>query len=1035
MTKKQLYITVVFFLISFLIISLVTGYILRLQRRSAPRTVRVALFDYPGRQTIDPTTGKPSGFFVDFLEDVARRQNLDLEYVVVRRVEGVSRFNWVDSCHMSMPISITEDRKQYVDFTWPCDYIDIVPVRRAVDDETTDPLAMAHARVGVMIASIQADTAREWYDKGAIGEIVIFTNAPMQFTALMNGDVDIIVEEMNTAQYFSRLYPGAFTISDDPAYTTKKFGAFPVRKGEEWLLERLNTGVRHAMADGSYLRIYRAHFGSDKGETTDIKDMPIDTLRKRLPRVEIDSIHNARAILDTYFDLISLQYSAGHTQKQIAQMDMSTQNIQKELDTTLHRAHTRLRELLLLIESRPAYMPYAAAFYFRQIDDLRRGLRTLVDTLENIHRDKEQEHIVTKNNVRMIYALDIPYPELQWRREWIEFNLRPLIEARERNLMHLDTMIARSIELLDDVETAAADTELSIIDNYTRYIFHRFTFWGHTHDRGVIAQWRAFYHALKEWIVVLPTYMKAAMPTMHRWPLLTQLLSLFALIGVGATLLIKRRTHTVAHFARPLLLALLGAYFVSVYHFLPGSEQDMVYNIAALLLALAAIDGAGKLSNRAGIHVPVIPLVFSLLSVFVIDVMTGLLAPLSVLLAALILLGCANLLVGVFIYASLPRTPNPHANKTLRILHATSLVWVAATVSALLSYLYLAMLFAVCGVLIVTVVWVSVAFSRFFAVTAESLARKRRVVASFISSLVIPFVWLVMFYGATHWTAEIFNADRVVLHLYTRDLLPSMPFKITPQLLLYLGVIGLLVKFILDWLNDIMTSISTGRHLDAGTVNTTLLAVKYLVWMGYTVYALSLLSFDWNNMKWVVGGLSVGFGFAFKDVIENFFCGLIVLLGREVRPGDIIQYDDICGTVEKINVRATFVKTFDNAIVSIPNSDVVAKDFKNWTLNGKIRRSECDVGVAYGSDVPLVIESLIEAAKACTHILTFIEPQVLFASFSDNSLIFRLRFWIHVDNWTAAPSELRQQINDVFRRKGITIAFPQLDVHLVNSEQ
>jgi small-conductance mechanosensitive channel len=170
------------------------------------------------------------------------------------------------------------------------------------------------------------------------------------------------------------------------------------------------------------------------------------------------------------------------------------------------------------------------------------------------------------------------------------------------------------------------------------------------------------------------------------------------------------------------------------------------------------------------------------------------------------------------------------------------------------------------------------------------------------------------------------------------------------------------------------------------------------------------LNIDWQRIMYVVGGLSVGLGFALKDLLENFVCGLILLVGKEIRPGDIVEFDGTWGVVTSLNIRCTFIRTFDNAVITLPNNQVVSKNFRNWTLNGHIMRHQMEIGVSYGTDVNKAAELLLKAANDCDMVMKVRDPEVLFVDFGDSALIFRLRYWLHIDNLSKAPSQIRRNI-------------------------
>jgi small-conductance mechanosensitive channel len=125
------------------------------------------------------------------------------------------------------------------------------------------------------------------------------------------------------------------------------------------------------------------------------------------------------------------------------------------------------------------------------------------------------------------------------------------------------------------------------------------------------------------------------------------------------------------------------------------------------------------------------------------------------------------------------------------------------------------------------------------------------------------------------------------------------------------------------------------------------------------------------------------------------------------------------------------VQTFDNADLIIPNADLINNQVTNWTLGNRIVRIIIPVGVVYGSDVPLVGETLMECAKANDMLSERPSPDVLFVGFGESSLDFELRAWVRdTDLRLTAKSELHKEIDRRFREAGIEIAFPQRDLHL-----
>lgn len=198
---------------------------------------------------------------------------------------------------------------------------------------------------------------------------------------------------------------------------------------------------------------------------------------------------------------------------------------------------------------------------------------------------------------------------------------------------------------------------------------------------------------------------------------------------------------------------------------------------------------------------------------------------------------------------------------------------------------------------------------------------------------------------------------------------------------------------------------------------------------------ISALGLDLSNLAIIAGALSVGLGFGLQNVVSNFVSGLILLAERPIKPGDWIVVGGHEGTVKKVNVRSTEIETFQHASLIIPNADLVASPVTNWTHKNVLGRLEVKIGVAYGTDVELVKETLLEIAKAHPMVALHPEPYVIFADFGASSLDFELRCYLRDIAWVVAVgSDLRFSINQAFNEKGIEIPFPQRVVHLSGSD-
>lgn len=224
--------------------------------------------------------------------------------------------------------------------------------------------------------------------------------------------------------------------------------------------------------------------------------------------------------------------------------------------------------------------------------------------------------------------------------------------------------------------------------------------------------------------------------------------------------------------------------------------------------------------------------------------------------------------------------------------------------------------------------------------------------------------------------------------------------------------------------------ILANKNLEPGVKHSINTGISYCGWGLGLLMALSSIGVDATSLAVVFGALSVGIGFGLQTIVNNFISGLILLFERPIQVGDTIEINGIWAEVKKINVRATVVQTFDNASVIIPNSEFISQRVTNWSFKDRRMRTSMEIGVAYGSDLDLVAQTLSDIANSFRDVLKYPKPQVLFIDHGDSALIFRLRFWIRVEDILTVPSRIRFEIDKRFRELSIDIPLPQRDLHI-----
>ncbi len=222
--------------------------------------------------------------------------------------------------------------------------------------------------------------------------------------------------------------------------------------------------------------------------------------------------------------------------------------------------------------------------------------------------------------------------------------------------------------------------------------------------------------------------------------------------------------------------------------------------------------------------------------------------------------------------------------------------------------------------------------------------------------------------------------------------------------------------------------------LDEGIQLAILKVLHYLMVGLGVILAVQFIGLNLTSLAVVFGLLSVGIGFGLQHVVSNFISGLIILFERPIKIGDRITIGDVWGDVVNISLRATLIRTIDNVSIIVPNSEFITSQVINWSHRDPKIRVHIPVGVAYGSDVPLVTNSLLDVARNHSEVLKDPPPKVWFKEFGDSSLNFELLAWIpDPKRRPDIRSDLNKGIDDVFRKNNIQIPFPQRDLHIRSS--
>jgi len=196
---------------------------------------------------------------------------------------------------------------------------------------------------------------------------------------------------------------------------------------------------------------------------------------------------------------------------------------------------------------------------------------------------------------------------------------------------------------------------------------------------------------------------------------------------------------------------------------------------------------------------------------------------------------------------------------------------------------------------------------------------------------------------------------------------------------------------------------------------------------------LAILRIPLAVFHFVVGGLMIGIGFGARELFSNLISGIILMMERPVKIGDVVEVENEIGRVFNIGLRSFQIHTENNIDIMLPNSVVLNEKLVNWTKNDRMVLTKVSIGIAYESDIHKSTELMIQAVANLNGVLKEPAPFVLFKEHGNSTLNFDIYFAVNVNNkmelWVF-ESNANYSLNDTLRAAGVDIAFPQLDVHL-----
>ena len=217
--------------------------------------------------------------------------------------------------------------------------------------------------------------------------------------------------------------------------------------------------------------------------------------------------------------------------------------------------------------------------------------------------------------------------------------------------------------------------------------------------------------------------------------------------------------------------------------------------------------------------------------------------------------------------------------------------------------------------------------------------------------------------------------------------------------------------------------------VDATLVPVLCTTAAYAVYTIGAVFILDIFGVNTASIITLLGAAGLAIGLALKDTLSNIAAGIMLLLLRPFRAGDFVECGSITGSVAEINLFTTILETADGLYVASPNSLVWGNTITNFTRNGK-RRMDLVVGIAYSDSIEAGLAVLRHIAETEPRFLKEPAPQVMVLSLGDSSVNLQLRGWATTEDYWKAFWDLNQRVKEEIEQAGLTIPFPQRDLHL-----
>jgi small-conductance mechanosensitive channel len=296
-------------------------------------------------------------------------------------------------------------------------------------------------------------------------------------------------------------------------------------------------------------------------------------------------------------------------------------------------------------------------------------------------------------------------------------------------------------------------------------------------------------------------------------------------------------------------------------------------------------------------------------------------------------------------------------------------------------------------------------------------------------------IGLFLVYSAIGYGNDKFSLSTLLsFELISRNRSSGTGFHLTLGQVVGVGVLFFITKMTINLIRLILFKAFKDKEwIDDARRHTIVQMSRYVIYTVCLIVVLKILFGDISNILLASSALFVGLGLGLKEFFTDVVSGFILLNDGSIKVGDIVELQGSIARVERISIRTSHVRTTEGKTIIVPNSRFTEENLTNWSISAKVTRFHIDVSVAYGTDTQLVKELLYNVALNHPSVDKKNNIIVMFDDFGDSGLKFQLYFWAQ-RTWDimVIKSDIRFEVDKVFRENKVTIPFPQRDLHIVS---